>query len=52
MVTTTVTFTDRVSKMSSKLQAALMLPSSTDARSVGLQITAASNGHSSMDPKL
>ena len=26
-----------------------MLPSSTDARSVGLQITATSNGHSSMD---
>ena len=49
---TTVTFTDRVSKMSFKLQAALMLPSSTDARAVGLQITAASNGHSSMDPKL
>ena len=37
MVTTTVTFTDRVLKMSSKLHAALMLPSNTDARSVGLQ---------------
>ena len=44
MVTTTVTFTDRVLKMSSKLHAALMLPSNTDARSVGLQIT----GHSNM----
>ena len=52
MVTTTVTFTDRVSKMSSKLHAALMLPSNTDARSVCLQITAASNGHCSMALKL
>ena len=52
MVTATVTFTDRVLKMSSKLHAALMLPSNTDARSVGLQITAASNGHCSMALKL